>query len=133
LNSFTIDLGFPDFVHEYKLALKNYPTVKANIRETLAILEQDPTAGGDSIPGYSRALWKIRLGVRGKFGKRGGYRLIYHVDWERKVLTPVALYFKRDTPDLPVAEVTRRSKEVAAAIETKALPTPTPPGLDRPN
>lgn len=119
MNSFTIDVSVPIFVQEYKQALKKFPSVKNDISEAFGALEKSPEIG-DAIPGYARALWKIRIGVKGRFGKRGGYRLIYHLDSERSVITPVALYFKPDTPDLPAHEIAKRFIEVARAV--KVLP-----------
>jgi hypothetical protein len=52
--------------------------------------------------------------------------MIYHVDWERNVITPIALYFKADIPDLPAHEVTKRFLAVAEAIVVRALPPTTP-------
>ena len=121
MNSFTIDVSVPVFVQEYKQALKKFPSIKNDISEAFGSLEKSPEIG-DAIPGYARALWKLRIGVKGRFGKRGGYRLIYHVDAERSVITPIALYFKADTPDLPVHEVSKRFLAVARAVG--AIPDP---------
>jgi hypothetical protein len=61
--------------------------------------------------------------------------MIYHVDWDRRVITPIALYFKRDIPDLPDAEIQQRFHAVVKAIETKLLAPPldSTPGADFPN
>jgi mRNA-degrading endonuclease RelE of RelBE toxin-antitoxin system len=84
LSLFAIDLTFPVFVSEYKTALRQFPNLKTNAVEAFTILEENPRFG-DAIPGFDQALWKTRLGVKGRFGKRGGYRMIYHVDWQRRV------------------------------------------------
>ncbi|MBI1789501.1 MAG: hypothetical protein HYR60_18350 [Acidobacteria bacterium] len=108
-------------MHEYKQALKKFPSIKNDLTESFKALEKNAELG-DAIPGYARAVWKLRIGVKGHFGKRGGYRLIYHFDVERAVITPLALYFKADIPDLPRDEIAKRLQEVA-----KVIGTPTPP------
>jgi mRNA-degrading endonuclease RelE of RelBE toxin-antitoxin system len=124
LSLYTIDLSFADFVEEYKQALKSFSAIKENLSEALSAMELNPGAG-DAIPGYSRTVWKIRIGVRGRFGKRGGYRMIYHVNWEKRVITPIALYFKGDVPDLPIAELRKRLIEVGKVIgNTETSPPP---------
>lgn len=129
MKPFIIDLTNPSFVGEYKSALQQFPELKSNVIAELEVLEKDPRSGRDAIPGFAQALWKTRLGVKGRFGKRGGYRMIYHVDWERRVVTPVALYFKKDIPDLPVAEIQQRFEAITKVLQTApdAQPESTPP------
>jgi mRNA-degrading endonuclease RelE of RelBE toxin-antitoxin system len=111
LNSFRIDVSFATFISEFKAATKKFKTFKADLIRAFEEIEKNPRAG-DQIPRTGSDLFKIRLGVKGQIGKRGGYRLIYHVDWSRQVITPIALYFKPDVPNLPDAEVTRRFGEL---------------------
>ena len=115
---FQIDLQFPAFVNELKLALRNHPTFKQDLRDCLEYLEKNPRAG-DAIPRVGGSVFKIRLGVKGQFGKRVGYRLLYHVAWGRNVITPVALYFKKDTPSIPDHEVVQRFAAVTKRISEK--------------
>jgi mRNA-degrading endonuclease RelE of RelBE toxin-antitoxin system len=116
-SSFKIDLHFSIFESELKLALKAHPTLKQDLKTVFDRLENEPRAG-DAIPrvGAAGSVFKIRLGVKGLFGKRGGYRLLYHVDFDRKVITPVALYFKKDTPNLPDHVVVQRFVAVTKYI-----------------
>jgi mRNA-degrading endonuclease RelE of RelBE toxin-antitoxin system len=102
LNSFRIDVSFATFISEFKAATKKFKTFKADLIRAFEEIEKNPRAG-DQIPRTGSDLFKIRLGVKGQIGKRGGYRLIYHVDWSRQVITPIALYFKPDVPNLPDA------------------------------
>jgi hypothetical protein len=69
------------------------------------------------MPRVGDNLYKTRIGVKGQFGKRGGYRMIYHVDMERKVITPIALYFKPDTPSMSDTEITERFDKVAKLVK----------------
>jgi mRNA-degrading endonuclease RelE of RelBE toxin-antitoxin system len=115
LSLFRIDAGFTPFASEVKLALRNFPTFKADLLKTFETLETTPRAG-DAIPRVGPDIFKIRLGVKGRFGKRGGYRLIYHVDWSREVITPLALYFKKDTPNMADSEIIGRFEQVLEYI-----------------
>jgi mRNA-degrading endonuclease RelE of RelBE toxin-antitoxin system len=126
LSLFRIDLSFPTFISEYKAALKKYPNLKTDIANTFNEIQGRPDAG-DLIPRVSGDnLWKIRIGLKGQFGKRGGYRLIYHADEKRRVITPIALYFKRDTPNLPDTEISKRFMQLAKqmAIEPASVEDP---------
>jgi len=125
LSLFRIDAGFAPFASEYKLALRSFPTFKNDLSSAFEQLETAPRLG-DAIPRVGPDLFKIRLGVKGRFGKRGGYRLIYHVDWSREVITPLALYFKKDTPNLPDSEIIQRVEQIMQYIAQNP-PAPTPP------
>jgi mRNA-degrading endonuclease RelE of RelBE toxin-antitoxin system len=115
LSSFSIDISFPPFMSELKAAKKKFPTIKNDLAASFAEIEQNPKAG-DHIPRCGEDLYKLRIGVKGQMGKRGGYRMIYHVSWTRKLITPIALYFKADTPNLSESEVTERFGKVIAII-----------------
>jgi len=125
LNSFQIDLSFHAFVSEYKAALRKFPSFKKDLVATLEQVEKDPRVG-DQMQRVGENVFKTRIGIKGQIGKSGGYRLIYHVDWERKVVTPIALYFKPETAKLPDNEVAARFNRLFEAIQ--AAKQPTPPG-----
>lgn len=94
MSIYRIDVKFPPFVSDYKAAFE--------------ILENTPETG-DQIPHTGSYIFKIRVGIKGqRIGRRGGFRLIYHVDSARQVITPLALYFKPDTPNLSNAEIEDR-------------------------
>jgi hypothetical protein len=46
------------------------------------------------------------------------------------VITPIALYFKKDVPDLPVAELTKRFEVMVKALD--ATPSSSTPGAETP-
>ena len=71
-SSFRIDLSFRPFLAEYKAALKKFPTFKNDMKSCLSDLENDPKIG-DRIPRCAPDLYKVRIGVKNQFGKRGGY------------------------------------------------------------
>jgi mRNA-degrading endonuclease RelE of RelBE toxin-antitoxin system len=95
--------------------LKKFPKVKVDLKALLESIEEDPTAG-DRIPRHGLDLYKVRLGIKGQFGKSGGYRLIYQVDQNRKVVTLLALYFKPERPNLTDAEMKDRIDKIAVHI-----------------
>ena len=97
----------PPFRSELKHALRTFPEFKEDIKCAFERIEATPRAG-DAVPRVGADIFKIRLGVKGRFGKSGGYRLIYHVDWSRRVITPLSVYFKRCTPNLADPEIIER-------------------------
>ncbi len=117
MNPFRIDAEYPPFVRDYKAAVKKFPSLNRDIKSTFEVLETNSRAG-DAIPGYKEAVWKIRIGVKGQMGKSSGYRLIYHVDWSRQVITPLALYFKPETPQLSDAEIAARFERLARYFQS---------------
>ena len=129
MNPYQIDVSLKSFQADYKKVLQKYPTFKNDISAVFASLETNPEIG-KAIPKFSRQVWKIRVGVKGVMGKSGGYRLIYHVDFTRKVITPMALYFKGETEQLPDHEVQRLFGEVAKNIEAASASSANPPLLN---
>jgi len=120
LSKYQIDVSLRFFQDDYQKVLQRHPTFKNDISSAFSSLETNPEIG-KAIPKFSRQVWKIRIGVKGVMGKSGGYRLIYHVDFTRKVITPMALYFKGETEQLPDHEVQRLFGEVAKNIENSQM------------
>jgi mRNA-degrading endonuclease RelE of RelBE toxin-antitoxin system len=118
LSSFRIDLSFSSFVSEYKAAIKKFPAFKKDFTKALEELENTPQAG-DQIPRVGGNVFKIRIGLKGQFGKSGGFRLIYHVDFPRQVITPIALYFKPQIANLPYHEVAERFARLINLLEAE--------------
>jgi mRNA-degrading endonuclease RelE of RelBE toxin-antitoxin system len=123
LSLFRIDVSFPAFTSELKSALKKFRTFKADITRALEEIEANPRAG-DQIPNTKSNLFKLRIGVKGQMGKSGGYRMIYHIDWDGMVITPIALYFKPDKPIMPDTEVARRFGDLLRHLALTAPPKP---------
>jgi hypothetical protein len=88
-------------------------------------IEANPRAG-DQIPNTKANLFKVRIGIKGQMGKSGAYRMIYHVDQDRMVITPIALYFKPDRSKLPDTEVARRFDDLLQHLRCPVEP-PKPP------
>jgi hypothetical protein len=70
----------------------------------LATVQKSPRVG-DQIPNKIN-LFKLRLGV----------------------ITPIALYFKPDTPNLPDAEIARRFSELVKHLTQQQMSEPSPEG-----
>ncbi|HUA22195.1 MAG TPA: hypothetical protein VMB25_25800 [Bryobacteraceae bacterium] len=132
MNSYRIDLGFPSFIAEYRAALKKFPNFKNDLKQILEQLEKDPRLG-DQMQRVGENAFKVRIGLKGQFGKSGGFRLIYHVDDSRSVITPVALYFKPETPNLPDHEVATRFDKLMKIILQSAAEQSNPDLPTRPN
>ena len=78
------------FLKSIKVLKRKYRKVKDDIAGTVRALEEDPTIG-DSIPGWSKEIWKVRTASSDvKKGKRGGFRSIYL--WEPGAGTVYMLY-----------------------------------------
>jgi len=117
LSLYRIDIAFAPLVSEYKSALKKFASFKNDLTAALAVLERDPKSG-DQLRYTADNVFKVRIGVKGQnIGKRGGFRLIYHVDPERKVVTLLALYFKPDTPSMSDAEIAARLGKFAEYVK----------------
>ncbi len=117
MSLYRIDVLFPPFKSEYKAALKKFRTFRDDLTSTFQVLEKAPEAG-DRMKYADSYVFKIRIGVRGSgIGKSGGYRLIYHVDQARLVITPLTLYFKRDRESLTVSELGSRLDKLVKYIE----------------
>jgi mRNA-degrading endonuclease RelE of RelBE toxin-antitoxin system len=116
---------------EYKAAIKKFRTFRDDLTSTFQVLENTPEAG-DRMKYADSYVFKIRIGVRGSgIGKSGGYRLIYHVDQARLVITPLTLYFKRDIENIAVSELGSRLSKLAKYIEDRPtlIAPPSPPEI----
>lgn len=100
MSLYRIDLANHRFVRDLKAAKKKYRTINNDLSAIFVQLEQDPTVG-NAIPRFHRQVWKIRVGIKGHTGKSGGYRLIYHVGWESKVVTPLLFHSKPEIEKIP--------------------------------
>ncbi len=125
MSPYRIDASFRPFRQDFKAAAKKFRSIKRDVSKVFTTLESNPQAG-KPIPSFSREVWKIRVGVEGHTGKSSGYRLIYHVDWERRVITPLTFYFKGEIERIPDQEIEKLFKLVAkepAAQENPPGPT----------
>ena len=97
----------PAFDRAVKRLLKKYRHIKADLLILLATLGSNPCAGV-AIPGYSHAVWKIRLASTDmQVGKRSGYRVIYAVDVTGTRCVLLYIYAKAEQADVTPAEIER--------------------------
>jgi mRNA-degrading endonuclease RelE of RelBE toxin-antitoxin system len=127
---FRIDLSAPTFVRDLKDAQRAHASIREDLAETFAVLEQHYNIG-DWIPGVGAHVRKIRVGVKkARISKQKGYRLIYFVDIEKNVITPLLLHYKPDIALVPPKEV---AKVVKAMLEKQAqdatMNVSPPPGM----
>lgn len=126
MSQFSVNAECPTFLRDVKRAKKKHPSIA---KELIAIIEKmrdDPTAVGFPIANYGRALWGKRIGIPGQTGKSGGYRLLYFVDFEKRIVAPVGLYFKGEEEMLSRREIEALMKQLAEHLNASQS-TPQPP------
>jgi hypothetical protein len=90
--SFSV-LTIPPFERNFKRLLKKYPSLKADMKALIDVLEQNPTFG---IP-LGENCFKIRLAIRSKNkGKSGGTRLITMVKFDQEKMVLLTIYDKTE-------------------------------------
>jgi mRNA-degrading endonuclease RelE of RelBE toxin-antitoxin system len=125
LSLYRIDVNFAPFASEYKAALKKFRSFKDDLTAAFASLETNPEVAGDQLRYTADNVFKIRIGIKGQnIGKRGGFRLIYHIDVARKVITPLALYFKHEAPSMSDAEIADRLGKFVEYAKQPSASTP---------
>ncbi len=85
------------FKREAKRLLKKYPSLRAEIEELGAHLQENPFTGTPLKNGF----YKIRLGIRSKGkGRRGGARIITCVKVIAETVYLVSIYDKSEQSDI---------------------------------
>ena len=91
---FAIDSTVGRFQRDLADAVRRHPSIIEDLRETLDKLENDPHIGV-WVPGVDAEVRKVRVGVRKQnIGKSAGYRLLYLVEPDTKVIRLLFLHFK---------------------------------------
>ena len=110
---FRIDVSEPTFRRDLSSAKKKHPSITEDLAAMFSSLENDPSLG-IWIPGLGAEVRKIRLGVKQqKVSARKGYRLVYKVDNENKVVTPLLFHYKPDIELVPEKEILKVLKQIA--------------------
>ncbi len=120
MSQFKVNAECPTFLRDLKQAKKKHPQI---VKELIAVIEKlrdDPESQGYPIPNYARSLWGKRIGVPGQTGKSGGYRLLYFVDFEKRIIVPVSLYFKGDQDMLSAEQMEHIMKQLAKHLESQS-------------
>lgn len=88
---------------------KRYPNVTEDVRRAARELQENPR-GGDVVPGANLCR-KIRVANSdARKGKRGGYRLLYSVDFPARKIHLLLIYPKSIREDVPTLEIIKLLK-----------------------
>ena len=91
---------------------KKYRHIKDDLTSAIQILEKNPKVG-DSIPGWNKEIWKIRVASSDiKKGKRGGFRVIYRWRAREHQLYLLVVYFKGEKKDISKKEIEELLKKL---------------------
>ena len=97
-NIFTI----PPFDRQLKRLAKKYPSLKKEFSELVEKLEENPSIG----VALANSCQKIRIAIKSKGkGKRGGARVVIHVQVTEKNIYLLAIYDKSEQPDITDKEI----------------------------
>lgn len=100
-----------------KILKKKYRKVKDDLENVIKRLEEGPGIG-DSIPGWNKEIWKIRVASSDiKKGKRSGFRLIYLWKAGEFKVYLLAVYFKGEKAEISKTEIERLLKELNKELE----------------
>jgi hypothetical protein len=125
LPQFRIDLTCLTFCRDLASAKSKHPSITEDLADLFGVLEDHYTIG-DWIPGVGAHVRKVRLGVKkANIGKSKGYRLIYFVDLEAKIIRPLLLHYKPEIALIPNANI---AKAIKAMVEQQAASTEPPSG-----
>ena len=95
----------PPFNKAIKRLAKKYRRIKQDLRVLVGMLSTNPFAGV-AIPSFGRQVWKVRLASRDiRGGKRGGYRVIYAISKEAKMVYLMYIYPKSKKGDISAKEI----------------------------
>jgi mRNA-degrading endonuclease RelE of RelBE toxin-antitoxin system len=105
-------LFLPHFLRQLKPLLKKYPSVKEDIKRTLADFDTK------LYPHLGRNVYKVRLGVTGLArGKSKSLRLIVLVVEHHSLLAPVTIYFKGDKTNISFKELSDHLEIIEIEID----------------
>jgi addiction module RelE/StbE family toxin len=96
----------PEFKRNLRQLAKKYRRIKADIQPVIEALEKGEKPG-DQVPRVQHEIFKVRAkNSDAKRGKSGGYRIIYWVAEERRIVL-IALYSKTEQEDVSPNEMRR--------------------------
>jgi len=96
---------------------KKFLHIKDDLFPLFQNLQKNPQIG-DSIPGWSHKIWKIRASSKDlKRGKSGAFRVIYAWTSGEQVVYPLFVYFKGERQDITKAEVEALLKKLLLELD----------------
>jgi len=101
-----------------KVLKKKYRHIKDDLAVTIQTLEKNPGVG-DSIPGWSKEIWKIRVASSDiKKGKRGSFRVVYKWRVGECKLYLLVIYFKGEKEAISKKQIEKLLKKLNQDIST---------------
>ena len=95
---------------------KKYPRIEQDYAPLVQRLKQGDFEG-DELQDFSALVYKVRVGsIDQKKGKRGGFRIIYHVLERKKLVYLIAIYPKARQKDL-TPEQKQKFKKIVEQLE----------------
>jgi len=99
------------FQKDVKTLAKKYRKIKQDLMVLQALLKNNPEQA-DAIPGLKEKIYKIRLQNSDLVsGKRGGYRIVYFLDREEKVVHLLSMYVKGEKETIRKKELLQLMKQ----------------------
>jgi mRNA-degrading endonuclease RelE of RelBE toxin-antitoxin system len=105
--SYNIELS-DNFKREAKKLTKKYPSLKTELAELFALLEENPTLGTP----LGNNIYKIRLAVASKNkGKSGGARVLSFVKVTKTAVLLFSIYSKGEVDNLADSQIQQLIKD----------------------
>jgi len=99
------------FTKEIKRLSKKYRGIQTDVNELLDELQSGKTPG-DRIQGIGYRAYKVRISATDvNRGKHGGYRVIYYVQTEERLVI-LTIYAKTERVDIPPDEIRQIIEEL---------------------
>jgi mRNA-degrading endonuclease RelE of RelBE toxin-antitoxin system len=104
-NNSPASISFTDrFRKDIQRLAKRYKSIRRDIQPIITRLESGEILG-DQIPNLNHTIFKVRIKNSDiQKGKSGGYRIIYYLKTETKILL-ITIYAKSDRSDISAAEI----------------------------
>ena len=101
-----------EFKRHLRLLSRRYRSIKKDLVPIIEQIQQGEQPG-DKIPGVGYQVYKVRIKNSDiNKGKSAGYRMIYYLETEDKVIL-ISLYSKSDQSDISPDKIIRVIKDVA--------------------
>ena len=111
LQKLTINLSCKGFQRDLRQALKRHSSLAEDLELVLSEIERNYKVG-NAILGVGVHVRKIRVGCKkASIGKSKGYRLIYAVQEDIGVITPLCLHFNPDIEMIQPKEILKVWKD----------------------
>ncbi len=115
----------PAAERQLKRLAKKYRRIKQDLAPLEVLLPGNPRAG-DAIPGFADTVFKIRVASSDmKKGKRGGFRVIYHLDEFAQTVWLLDIYAKAEQENPDYARLQAALTELQSPAP-ESPPTPEP-------